>query len=193
MADYTLDFHGTQPSWLEAKQEFLDLYHRALRQSGSKRRSRIDVVHGYGSTGEGGVIRDSLRDFLATRLKYLEYRPGEVVDNNSGHTIVIPRLPIPDYEYQRPQRARDSQHVSRSPSVTQESTVRRASSNRVVENEILGYCSESRTMHEIHLRLNGRLGQSQLSALVWSLIAERKLITGTSNGKLVFRSPNKST
>ena len=51
----------------------------------------LDVVHGYGSTGEGGVIRGRLRGFLERHNDCLEFRPGENVDGNQGHTIVIPQ------------------------------------------------------------------------------------------------------
>jgi hypothetical protein len=50
----------------------------------------LDVVHGYGSTGTGGVLRTRLRAFLERQSSCLEFVPGENLDGNQGHTIVVP-------------------------------------------------------------------------------------------------------
>ncbi|MSQ22724.1 MAG: hypothetical protein EXR53_05395 [Dehalococcoidia bacterium] len=57
--------------------------------------SRLDVVHGYGSTGVGGVLCTRLRGFLERHKSYLEFQPGENVDGNRGHTIVVSMKPLP--------------------------------------------------------------------------------------------------
>jgi len=85
-----LDLHGK--TWAEAKADFIESYNWAAGHSG---REPLDVVHGYGSTGQGGVIRGRLRAFLERYPSHLSYRPGEEVDGNSGHTIVTPVRPLP--------------------------------------------------------------------------------------------------
>ena len=56
---------------------------------------RLDIVHGYGSTGTGGILRGRLRGFLERHPSYLEYKPGEEVDGNKGHTVIVPLRVLP--------------------------------------------------------------------------------------------------
>ena len=55
----------------------------------------IDVVHGYGSSGTGGVIKRRLRALLAAHAGQLSFVRGEDLDQNPGHTEVHPRKPLP--------------------------------------------------------------------------------------------------
>lgn len=57
----TIDLHGL--TWTEAQAAFIEFYNGAVRQAGGKAGS-LNVVHGYGSTGTGGVLRTRLRGFL---------------------------------------------------------------------------------------------------------------------------------
>ncbi|MSQ13567.1 MAG: hypothetical protein EXR47_05475 [Dehalococcoidia bacterium] len=88
-----LDLHGK--TWTEAQADFIEVYNKILGQS---HRETLDVVHGYGSTGQGGVIRGRLRAYLDRYPHYLTYKTGEDVDGNPGHTIVTPvkRFPALD-------------------------------------------------------------------------------------------------
>ena len=88
----TLDLHGL--TWTEAQAAFIDFYNGAVHQAGGNP-ARMDVVHGYGSTGTGGVLRSRLRGFLEQHESCLEFRLGENVDGNQGHTIVVPLKPLP--------------------------------------------------------------------------------------------------
>lgn len=88
VATLKLDLHGL--TWQEAKEEFIDFYNRRLDRAGESATPRIDVVHGYGSSGEGGVLRTRLRTFLQGLEGSLEFIPGEKLDSNPGHTVVIP-------------------------------------------------------------------------------------------------------
>lgn len=87
-----VDFHGK--TWSEALAEFIDQYNRALQSDGGTT-ATLDVVHGYGSTGTGGALRIRIRSFLAKHSRRLEYMPGETVDGNPGHTVVLPAQPLP--------------------------------------------------------------------------------------------------
>jgi hypothetical protein len=88
----TLDLHGL--TWTEAQAAFIDFSNRAVGLGGGNART-LDVVHGYGSTGIGGVLRTRLRGFLERHACYREFQPGETVDGNRGHTVVVPLEPLP--------------------------------------------------------------------------------------------------
>jgi len=87
-----LDLHGL--TWAEAEASFIEFYNQTLRQVG-KGAVGLDVVHGYGSTGNGGVLRTRLRGFLGRYEPCLDFQTGEKVDGNPGHTIVVPLKPLP--------------------------------------------------------------------------------------------------
>ena len=90
-----IDLHGQ--TWAEALETFLDAYNRPFQPDGGVARS-LDVVHGYGSTGAGGTLRTRLRAFLQRQGARLEFKPGEELDDNQGHTIVTPVKPLPGAE-----------------------------------------------------------------------------------------------
>ncbi|MDA1095768.1 MAG: Smr/MutS family protein [Chloroflexi bacterium] len=94
MADRTLDLHGK--TWDEALATFVEFYNAMVRAPSGSTTVRIDVVHGYGSTGPGGVLRQRLRLFLEANTLFLDFRLGEHVDGNQGHTLVTCRRPLPD-------------------------------------------------------------------------------------------------
>ena len=94
MPSRTLDLHGK--TWAESLAEFRDFYNEAAR-SHPKGGVLLEVVHGYGSTGQGGRLQTGLRSYLERQSKagLLSYRTGEVVDNNPGHTLVTTHKPLP--------------------------------------------------------------------------------------------------
>jgi hypothetical protein len=92
-----LDLHGL--TWAEAEASFVELYNQTLIQSGNGA-VRLDVVHGYGSTGTGGVLRTRMRRFLKRYNSHLDFRTGEKIDGNPGHTIVVPIKPLPSLQDQ---------------------------------------------------------------------------------------------
>lgn len=67
----------------------------AYNQHLQRGRSCIDVVHGYGSSCTGGVIKRRLRALLAAHAGQLSFVRGEDLDHNPGHTEVHPRNPLP--------------------------------------------------------------------------------------------------
>ena len=89
----TVDLHGK--TWHEALADFIDVYNRAARPANGSA-GALDVVHGYGSTGVGGVLRKRFRTFLAKYPNCLRYENGEDVDGNAGHTLVMPLSRLPD-------------------------------------------------------------------------------------------------
>ncbi len=86
-----IDLHGLLVA--EAIEAFIEYYNDRVR-GGDYR--RILVIHGYGSTGEGGKIRTRLRSFLAGHDAYLSFEHGEHLSGgNLGSTFVFPRNPLP--------------------------------------------------------------------------------------------------
>lgn len=95
MPTHSIDFHGQ--TWADALPEFIVLYNRALAAQSGSGGSTLDVIHGYGSTGAGGVLKKRIRAYLARHAdrELLQFRPGEDVDGNQGHTLVTPLKPLP--------------------------------------------------------------------------------------------------
>ena len=87
-----MDLHGK--TWPEALQEFVDAYNKAVQPGGHTCRL-LRVVHGYGSTGGPGILRNRFRKFLEKHGSRLEFVAGEKADGNPGYTIVTPKQPLP--------------------------------------------------------------------------------------------------
>ena len=88
MAANELDLHGR--TWSEALQEFIAFYNQSLGRAVNPTGVQLSVIHGYGSTGAGGVVRRRLRAFLERHADRLEFIPGEKLDGNQGYTLVKP-------------------------------------------------------------------------------------------------------
>src|SRR5246127_5545670 len=89
------DVHGLTVD--EALKAFVDFYNRQVKLSS---REPVRVVHGWGSSGQGGKIRLKLRELLAEAKPNLEWKSGEDVEGNLGVTIVYPRKAIQPREDQ---------------------------------------------------------------------------------------------
>ncbi len=86
-----IDLHGC--TVLEAVERFVQFYNARV-SAGSC--SQIEVVHGYGSSGEGGAIRVKIRSFLERHNDCLGFVPGEeLFPPNPGKTLIMPRKPLP--------------------------------------------------------------------------------------------------
>src|SRR5579862_8354681 len=84
-----LDVHGLTVN--EALKVFVDFYNRHARSSS---REPFRVIHGWGSSGEGGKIRSKLRQLLAEAGPNLDWKGGEDLEGNPGVTIIYPRKVI---------------------------------------------------------------------------------------------------
>ncbi len=89
MSKLTLDLHHQTAD--AALRNFVTAYNQHVQHS----RACIDVVHGYGSSGTGGVIKRRLRALLAAHASQLSFVRGEDLDHNPGHTQVNPRHALP--------------------------------------------------------------------------------------------------
>jgi DNA-nicking Smr family endonuclease len=79
----SIDLHNfTVP---EALREFVRFYNACVR---SGYRGRVEVIHGYGSNGVGGAIRQELRAYLKAHSGVFgEFLAGESL-RNPGVTVV---------------------------------------------------------------------------------------------------------
>lgn len=92
MENLDLDLHGK--TWAEALEEFVDAYNRAVQPGGHACRT-LRVIHGYGSTGSGGVLRTRFRRFFESHQERLEFTTGEKIGLNPGYTLITPKHPLP--------------------------------------------------------------------------------------------------
>ncbi|CAN2041362.1 Protein containing Smr protein/MutS2 [Candidatus Magnetomoraceae bacterium gMMP-15] len=56
---------------------------------------QIKVIHGYGSSGNGGRIRTRLRALLKNYPDRVAFHRGESISNNPGYTLVFPHNTLP--------------------------------------------------------------------------------------------------
>ena len=94
MGTLDIDLHGR--TWEEALTAFIDFYNSALEGAGDGSSVRLTVIHGYGSTGEDGILRNRLRGFLRRFDDRLEFTPGEESSMNPGITLVTALEQLPD-------------------------------------------------------------------------------------------------
>ncbi|HVP57426.1 MAG TPA: Smr/MutS family protein, partial [bacterium] len=83
MSDKQIDLHGLPAR--EALRRFIRDYNAYVR---SGRRDPIQVVHGYGSSGRGGVILRAIREYLAANARCLDHIVEGESLANPGVTIV---------------------------------------------------------------------------------------------------------
>jgi hypothetical protein len=82
----SIDLHNCTVA--EAIREFVCFYNACVR---SGYHGRLEVIHGYGSSGVGGTIRKELRSYLAAHAEIFgEFLPGESL-RNPGVTILYPK------------------------------------------------------------------------------------------------------
>lgn len=85
-----LDLHGLTVA--EAVERFVEQYNLRVKRG---QLACWTVVHGYGSSGEGGAIRSRLRGLLDRHPDKLRYEAGDNY-GNPGWTWVYPKLHLPD-------------------------------------------------------------------------------------------------
>ena len=78
----------------EALDKFITEYNQVINK---KNYSNLKVIHGYGSSGEGGNIKKRFRALLGKNSDKLQYVFGEDISTNPGYTIVKPIALLPTY------------------------------------------------------------------------------------------------
>ena len=87
-----IDLHGLTK--IEAIESFIKFYNTRVKKGNL---TPFEVIHGYGSSGVGGVLRTRIRGFLSSFSEELEFDSGkDPFLNNPGSTRVIPKKPLPD-------------------------------------------------------------------------------------------------
>ena len=84
------DLHGFTVA--EAIEQFVQQYNSRVDNN---QFGYLRIIHGYGSTGEGGAIRVKLRAFLDEHLDKLRYESGDDY-GDPGWTWVYPKVRLPD-------------------------------------------------------------------------------------------------
>ena len=140
---HELDLH--EKTWTEALPEFITFYNEAIEHAAGGPPARLNVIHGYGSSGAGGVLRKRLQNFLKEHALQgrLEFTPGEHANANPGHTLVVPIQSLPALD-------------------------------ELLSEEIWAYCARPRTLSKLSGKFR-RHGEPAVKAAIESLIRQRRL------------------
>lgn len=155
MSSRRIDLHDFTAA--EAIDEFVRKYN-ALFAAGH--RDRIEIIHGYGSSGVGGVIRQRLRSFLnANAGRFLQITTGEAL-GNPGVTYIYPkgRLPVADV------------------------------AGNAVERAILDFCATPKSEKKILTKLVGRYGDPAIRAAIRELVKSGALEAVSSERETKYRA-----
>lgn len=82
----------------QALHYFISFYNKQFERKNQETKikmTKIKIIHGYGSSGFGGEIREQLRKYLENHSDYLKFIYGEKFSLNPGITIVYPHKPLP--------------------------------------------------------------------------------------------------
>lgn len=155
-SDRTLDLHGQ--TWREALPDFIAFYNEAIEQAAGGPVSALDIIHGYGSTGNGGALRTRLRHFLVAHAAQgrLEFTPGENIDANPGHTVVTPMQPLP-------------------------------AAHEMLVEEIWAYCARPRALSKISGKFR-RHGEPAVRAAIDTLVRQRRLRPVAKGNRKAFQA-----
>ena len=86
-----IDLHGLTKT--EAIEAFVKFYNGRVEKGNLK---PFEIIHGYGSTGVGGVLLKAIRSFLSNNEDKVEFDYGkDVFAFNPGVTRVIPKKILP--------------------------------------------------------------------------------------------------
>jgi hypothetical protein len=89
--DKTIDLHGlTEP---EALRKLVRDYNAYVRSGG---RDPVWIVHGYGSSGRGGVLQEAVRRYLSAHVGRLDKVVEGDLLANPGVTLVYPKRLLPE-------------------------------------------------------------------------------------------------
>ncbi len=87
-----IDLHGL--TRIEAIEAFIKFYNSRVKKGNL---IPFEVIHGYGSSGVGGVLLNKIRSFLSGFPDELDFDSGKnPFSINPGSTRVIPKKPLPE-------------------------------------------------------------------------------------------------
>jgi hypothetical protein len=155
MATRRIDLHDLTVD--EAIRKFVDAYN-AIVASGY--RGRVEVIHGYGSSGEGGVIRRKLRSFLAANRDRFKHIVEGESHGNPGVTYVDAKGRLP------------SASASATP----------------LQTAILAFCATPKGENKILIKLIGRFGDPAIRAGIRELVRNGALEVVRSGAEVKYRA-----
>lgn len=88
-----IDLHGF--TIVEALSVFVRFYNSRIVRGNT---TQFIVIHGYGSGGDGGQIRNRLRKYLGRFPDCVEFVPGGQYLGNPGITLIAPKKALPSEE-----------------------------------------------------------------------------------------------
>jgi hypothetical protein len=152
----------------EAISKFLDFYNTCVR---SGYRGRIEVIHGYGSTGVGGIIKQELRKYLAANTERIEqFIAGDLV-GNPGVTILYPKRTL----------KASPQGQGSVPLLN------------AAQKAIQRLCVTPKVKERILTKLRGRFGDRVLLAEIGSMVQSGALeAIKTGDGTVLYKAASKS-
>jgi hypothetical protein len=152
----------------EAIREFVRFYNDCVR---SGYRGRIEVIHGYGSTGSGGVIRKKLREYLAGHAEcFGSFIAGDGL-GNPGVTIVYAKKLLPAQ-----QGGRGAMPLL-----------------NAAQEAIRRFCETPKARERILIKLRGRFGDRVLSTEIRNMINGGALEEiRAADGKLQYKAGTES-
>jgi hypothetical protein len=151
---HRIDLHGFTVE--EALREFVASYNRMFE---SGYRGRIEVIHGYGSSGEGGVIRRKLRSYLATHSdRFKSVAEGDIL-GNPGVTYVEAKGRLPE-----------------------------GSAGSALERAILELCATPKSENKILVKLISRYGDPAIRAAIREMVAAGLLEKIRSGAETKYRA-----
>lgn len=87
-----IDLHGLTK--IEAIEALIKFYNSRVKKGNL---TPFEVIHGYGSSGVGGVLLNRIRGFLSNFSEELEFDYGKnPLFCNPGSTRVFPKKPLPE-------------------------------------------------------------------------------------------------
>ena len=152
----TLDLHGLTVR--QAMDKFVECANECVS---SGKRVRVEVIHGWGSSGSGGAILRELRRFVQRHSDCFEsVVEGEGL-GNPGVTIVYPKRVLP--------RAL-------------------AGHGNEAENAICEYCRTPKSLQKIESKLQGKFRAAEIRAAVRALVAKSRLREVRCEGKVLYEA-----
>jgi hypothetical protein len=150
----TIDLHGLTVD--EAMRHFVSSYN-ALFENGY--RGRIEVIHGYGSSGEGGAIRRKLRSFLAANRDRFKLVSDGDSRGNPGVTYVEGKGRLPAGE-----------------------------ASTALERAILDFCATPKSENKILVKLIGRYGDPAIRTAIHNMVNSGSLERIRAGAEVKYRA-----
>jgi hypothetical protein len=162
----TIDLHGFSVE--EAMYEFVSFYNKCVKGG---YRGRIEVIHGWGSSGSGGAILRKLRDYVAENSGRFESVTDGGDIGNPGVTILYPKQLVPAF-----------------PEPTSSQNAEPTSSKNIVQDAILRFCKEPKSERKILAKLRGHFTFPIVRAELRAMVNESRLEVTKTDSEVLYRA-----